>query len=116
MKTKRIGMTAVFLLAVAAFLVSGAGQQETAKQLFEKALHLEETKGDLEKAVEVYKRIVAEFPEERVLAAQAFYHLGLCYEKLGLRDARKAFQNVIEAYPDQTATDRKSTRLNSSHG
>jgi Tol biopolymer transport system component len=103
MKTKRIGMTAVFLLA-AAFLLSGAGQQESAKQLFEKALHLEETKGDLEKAVEVYKRIVAEFPGERVLAAQSFYHLGLCYEKLGLRDAQKAFQNVIEAYPDQTAT------------
>jgi len=103
MKTKRIGTTAVFLLA-AAFLLSGAAQQESVQQLFERALHLEETKGDLEKAVEVYKRIVAEFPGERVLAAQSFYHLGLCYEKLGLRDAQKAFQNVIEAYPDQTAT------------
>jgi len=103
MQTKRIGTTAVFLLA-AAFLLSGTTQQESAKQLFEKALHLEETKGDLEKAVEVYKRIVAEFPGERVLAAQSFYHLGLCYEKLGLRDAQKAFQNVIEAYPDQTET------------
>ena len=103
MGTKRIGTTAIFLLA-AAFLLSGAAQQESAKQLFERALHLEETKGDLEKAVEVYKRIVAEFPGERVLAAQSFYHLGLCYEKLGLRDAQKAFQNVIEAYPDQTAT------------
>src|SRR4030043_2271378 len=103
METKRIGVTAVFLLA-AAFVFSGAVQQESAKQLFEKALHLEETKGDLEKAVEAYKRIVAEFPDERVLAAQSFYHLGLCYEKLGLRDAQKAFQNVIEAYPDQTAT------------
>src|SRR4030042_2159015 len=104
MKTKRIGTTALFLLAVGFFLFSGSVQQESAKQLFEKALHLEETKGDLEKAVEVYKRIVAEFPGERVLAAQSFYHLGLCYEKLGLRDAQKAFQNVIEAYPDQTAT------------
>src|SRR4030042_1238904 len=91
MKTKRIGVTAVFLLA-AAFLLSGSVQQESAKQLFEKALHLEETKGDLEKAVEVYKRIVAEFPGERVLAAQSFYHLGLCYEKLGLRAAQKADQ------------------------
>jgi len=104
MKTKRIGMTAVFLLAAAFFLYSGAAHQESAKHLFEKALHLEETKGDLDKAVEVYKRIVAEFPGERVLAAQSFYHLGLCYEKLGLRDAQKAFQNVIEAYPDQTDT------------
>jgi Tol biopolymer transport system component len=104
MKTKRIGATALFLLAVASFLFAGGVRQESAQLLFEKALHLEESKGDLEKAVEVYKRIVAEFPDERVLAAQSFYHLGLCYEKLGLRDAQKAFQNVIEAYPDQTAT------------
>jgi Tol biopolymer transport system component len=104
MKTKRIGTTVLFLLAAALLLFSGAAQQESAKQLFEKALHLEETKGDLEKAVDVYKRIVAEFPEERVVAAQSFYHLGLCYEKLGLRDAQKAYQNVVDSYPDQTAT------------
>ena len=100
MRTKRIGVTAVFLAA--AFVFSGAWQQESAKQLFQRALHLEETKGDLEKAVEVYKRIVAEFPDDRVLAAQSFYHLGLCYEKLGLEEAQKAFNKVVEDYPDQT--------------
>jgi Tol biopolymer transport system component len=104
MKAKRIGTTAVFLLAVASFLFAASMQQESAKQLFEKALHLEETKGDLEKAVEAYKRIVEEFPDERALAAQSLYRLGLCYEKLGMREAQKAFQNVIEAYPDQTDT------------
>jgi Tol biopolymer transport system component len=104
MKTKRIGTTVLFLLAVAFFLFSGAVEQESAKQLFEKAMHLEESKGDLEKAIEVYKRIVAEFPDERGLAAQSLFHLGLCYEKLGLRDAQKAFQNVIDKYPDQAAT------------
>jgi Tol biopolymer transport system component len=104
MKTKRIGVTAVFLLATGHFLFSGAVKQESAKQLLEKAVYLEETKGELEKAVEVYKRIAAEFPNERTLAAQSLYRLGLCYEKLGLRDAQKAFQNVIEAYPDQTDT------------
>ncbi len=105
MKTKRIGTAALFLAAaVAFFLFSGALQQESAQQLFEKAMHLEETKGDLEKAIEVYKRIVAEFPEERALAAQALYRSGLCSEKLGRRDAQQSFQKVIEAYPDQTAT------------
>lgn len=104
MKTKRIGTMAIFLSALALFLFSGTVRQESAKQLFEKAVHLEETKGDLEKAIEVYKQIVTKFPEDRVLAAQSFYHLGLCYEKLGMRDAQKAFQNVIETYPDQTDT------------
>ena len=104
MKTRRIGTAVLFLLAVAFFLFSGTVQQESAKRLFEKALHLEETKGDLEKAIEVYKQIVAKFPDERALAAQSLYRLGLCYEKLGMREAQKAFQNVIEAYPDQTDT------------
>ncbi|MDH4273314.1 MAG: tetratricopeptide repeat protein, partial [Candidatus Aminicenantes bacterium] len=104
MKEKQIGMTAFFLLTAAFFLFSGAVKQESAKQLFEKAVHLEETKGDLEKAIEVYKRIVAEFPEERALAAQSLYRSGLCSERLGRRDAEKAFQKIIEVYPDQTAT------------
>jgi Tol biopolymer transport system component len=105
MKTKLIGTAALFLATVGAFfLFSGAGKQETAQQLFEKAVHMEETKGDLEKAIEVYRRIAAEFPEERELAAQSLYRSGLCSEKLGRRDAQQAFQKVIEAYPDQTAT------------
>src|SRR4030042_5920040 len=104
MKTKRSGTMALFLLAVAFFLYSSSIQQESAKQLFEKAVYMEETKGDLEKAIELYRRVVAEFPDERELAAQSLYRSGLCYEKLGMRDAQKAFQNVVEAYPDQTAT------------
>ncbi len=104
MKTKTIGTTVLFSLAVALFLFSGSVGQESAKQLFEKALHMEESKGDLEKAIEVYKQIVAKFPDERDLAAQSFYHLGLCYEKLGMRDAQKAFQNVVDKYPDQATT------------
>jgi Tol biopolymer transport system component len=104
MRTKSIATTAHFLLAAALILFSGAVKQESAKQLFEKAVYLEEAKGDLDKAVEVYKQIVAQFPNERALAAQSLYRAGLCYEKLGMRDAQKAFQNVIEAYPDQTET------------
>lgn len=104
MKTKQIGTAVLFLLGATLLLFSGAVKQESAKQLFEKAVYLEESKGDLDKAAEVYKRIAAEFPSERALAAQSLYRLGLCYEKLGLRDAQKAFQNVIEAYPDQTDT------------
>ncbi len=95
-------MMVLFLLAGASLLFSGLVQKESAKELFEKALYLEETKGDLESAVEVYQRIVEEFPAERKTAAQSLYHIGLCYEKLGLEEAQKAFQKIIDIYPEQT--------------
>jgi len=37
-----------------------------------------------------------------VTAAKAQLHIGLCYEKLGLKEALKAYQNVIDKYPEQT--------------
>ena len=94
-------MMALFLLVGGSLLFSGLVQKESAKELFEKALYLEETKGDLENAIEIYKRIVEEFPDERKTAAQALYQTGLCYEKLGLEEAQLAFQRIIDIYPEQ---------------
>ena len=101
MNPKKNLVTVILLLAGASLLFSSLVQQETAKELFERALYLEETKGELDKAIEIYKRIVKEFPDERAPAAKAQFHIGLCYEKLGLKEAPKAFQKVIENYPDQ---------------
>jgi Tol biopolymer transport system component len=58
--------------------------------------------GNLEAAIETYKKLLAEFPGNRPLAAQAQLHLGLCYEKLGLKETEKAFQKVIDNYPEQS--------------
>jgi len=38
----------------------------------------------------------------RAIAAKAELQIGLCYEKLGLKQARDAFQRVVEKYPEQT--------------
>lgn len=102
MNKKKNLIMVILLLAGVSFLFSSLIQQETARELFERALYLEETKGDLEKAIEVYSRIVKEFPDERATAAKAQLHIGLCYEKLGLREAPKAFQKVVDNYPEQT--------------
>ena len=101
MKQKKSVVFGIFLLVGVSFLFSDLIQQESAKELFEKALYLEETKGNLEKAIELYERIAMEFPDERATAAKALFHIGVCYEKLGLEKARKAFQKVVEDYPDQ---------------
>ena len=90
-----------FLLVGFSFLFSSLDQQESAKELFERALYLEETKGDLERAIEVYNRVVKEFPDERVTAANAQLHIGICFEKLGKTEAINAYQQVLNIYAVQ---------------
>jgi Tol biopolymer transport system component len=75
--------------------------QQTAGELFQEALYLEEAEGDLEKAIELYQKILEQFPEEREVAVKAQLHIGLCYEKLGLKEAQEAFEKVIQNFPDQ---------------
>jgi len=104
MNKKQTLFLVVFLVVGATLLYSELVQQESARELFEKAIYLEETKGDLEGAIELYQKVVKNFPDERTTAAQAFFHIGICYEKLGMREAQKAFQSVIDNYPDQAAT------------
>jgi len=82
-------------------LFNNLSSQQTAGELFEKALYLEEAKGDLQKAIDLYEKILEQFPDNREIAAQAQLHLGLCYEKLGLKKAQNAYQKVVENYPEQ---------------
>ena len=102
MDKKKSLIMVILLLVGVSFLFSSLVQQETAKELFERALYLEETKGDLEKAIEVYSRIVKEFPNERATSAKAQLQIGICYEKLGMKEAQTAYQQVIDKYPKQT--------------
>ena len=81
---------------------TAAQKSQSADVLLGAALHQEEVEGNLEAAIETYKKLLAEFPGNRPLAAQAQLHLGLCYEKLGLKETEKAFQKVIDNYPEQS--------------
>ena len=97
---KKIKATSVFLISgrfPGHDRCSGARpfSQQTAGELFEKALYVEEGQGDLQKAIGLYQDILKRFPESREIAAKALLHIGLCYEKLGLKEAQKAFQKVI---------------------
>ena len=93
---------ALFVLSLSLLvLFNNLSSQQTAGELFQEALFMEEAQGDLEKAIEIYKKILEQFPEERKVAAKAQLHIGLCYEKLGLREAQDAFEKVIAEYPDQ---------------
>jgi len=100
--TKKILFT-FFVSAFSLLLISNTvSSQQTAGELFEKALYLEEAKGDLQKAIDLYQNILKQFPENREVAAKAQLQIGMCYEKLGLKEAQKAYQKVVDNYPEQT--------------
>lgn len=76
--------------------------QQSAGQLFEKALYAEEVKGDLQEALELYRQVLAENPDNRQLGAKALLHTGICYENMGSQQARQAYQEVINKYTEQS--------------
>ena len=75
--------------------------QQSAGELFEKALYVEEAQGDLEKAIGLYQQILKKFSESRDVCAKAQLKIGLCYEKLGNTEAIKAFELVLKNFADR---------------
>jgi Tol biopolymer transport system component len=103
-KTQKISRI-LFLTALGLFFLIGhLSSQQTVEELFEKAMVMEEAQGDLQNAIGLYEQVLKQFPENREIAAKAQLHIGLCYEKLGLQEAPKAFQKVLNDFPDQKET------------
>jgi len=78
-----------------------SGQEQQAQKLLSEAIYQEEVKGDLDNAIKTYQLILSKYPDNRKVAAEVYYHLGMCYEKLGRQDAMKAYQEVIRNYSEQ---------------
>jgi Tol biopolymer transport system component len=98
MEMKRISILIVALLIVP--LSSGIYASQSLYDLFQKALVLERADGKLQEAISLYQKLVDE-SGDRSLAAKAQLHIGMCYEKLGLTEAQKAYQGLIDSYPEQ---------------
>lgn len=94
----------LLLVTLMAVLISASGFQDSPqhKILFEKALFTMETKGDLNGAINLFNDIIKKYPEEREYAAKSQLYIGLCFEKLGVKEAQKAYQKVVSSYPEQT--------------
>lgn len=102
MKNNKRKFFILFLFILGLFLTfNHLSSQQTAGELFEKALYMEEAQGELQKAIDLYKEILEQFPNDREIAAKAQLHIGLCYEKLGLTEAPKAYQKVLDDFPEQ---------------
>jgi hypothetical protein len=91
--------TTIGLVLVLAVIGTGLAPQSAA-DLYQRALTMEKAEGNLEEAIALYQKVVDNGDDE-ALAAQAQFHIGLCYEKLGLAKARDAYQRVIDRFPRQ---------------
>jgi len=101
MKKLTVSIAILISLLITLSLISSALQN--GYDLFQKALAKERGEGNLEEAIALYKKVIAETKDES-LAAKAQFRIGICYEKLGQEKAKlaqAAFQKVISEYPGQ---------------
>jgi Tol biopolymer transport system component len=90
------------LIAILIFLsLSFAGLvSQNEHDLFQKALTKERAEGNLKGAIALYEKVIG-LTKDESLAAQAQLRIGICYETLGMKEAEKAYQKVIDNYPRQ---------------
>jgi Tol biopolymer transport system component/TolA-binding protein len=97
----KTGKTLTIIMAIGLVLGSYNSYAQTAEELLPKAIQLEEVKGDLDEALKTYQLILNKYPDNREVCAEAMLHLGICYEKLGLDQARQTYRDVISKYSEQ---------------
>ncbi len=93
---KRI--STLLLATIAAGML--AAQSKTPDAMLGAALHQEEVQRDIKGAIASYKKLLGVRGLNRKIAAEALFHLGLCYQKLGDAEARKTFERLVNEYGD----------------
>jgi Tol biopolymer transport system component len=101
LRTKSKLVLAFVSLILAASVTAARQAGETPAVLLERAIQLETVDGNLNAAIDLYKRIEADSASSRSIVARALLHLGECYEKLGRDEARKAYERLVRDYADQ---------------
>ncbi len=96
-------VTRAFPMVLISLCLTGlAMSAESPAQLLEKGIYQEETEGNLDAAIKIYRQIVTDAKETEVLAAEAQFRLGQCLLKQGKEsEAVAAFQSLIEDFPNQ---------------
>lgn len=101
---ERFKSTILVMLVVFGLLTTIA-EAKSPSILLQEGLYAEETEGDLDKAISLYGQVLEQYRDVERPAAQATYHLGMCYLKKGEKEmAAKYFQEVVSYFPQQTST------------
>ena len=100
---KKKVMKSLILITICCLIpiIMASGQEQQAQKLLSAAVYQEEIDGDLNKAIEKYQTVIKSYPGDRKVVAEAYYRMGMCFEKLGRQDAMNAYREVISNYADQ---------------
>ena len=102
MKARRMTMLVPATILGALLTIAGSAPQAGDPGVrLRAAIEKEEVDGDLQAAIDLYAKIVADHGGNRAVAAKALLRLGGCYEKLGQGQARKTYQQLVADYPEQ---------------
>ena len=98
------------LVVLAVILVMGSlASGKSASVMLQEGLYAEEMKGDLDAAMEIYQKIIADSNAERSSIAEAMFRLGMCHMKMrDEQQARVVFEKLVTQYPDQTGVVEKA--------
>jgi Tol biopolymer transport system component len=107
-RQRRMGLAAGVIVALCGGLVVASGQQRAATPpqvgadaLLGAAQYQEQIEGKLDAAIESYRKVLAAPDATREQKARAQFRIGACYERLGVDEARKAYEAVVANYSDQ---------------
>lgn len=93
----------LILLVALMGVLSLADAATPVKDELENGIYLQETVGDLDKAIGAYEKVIAESDDAMAVAAEAQFRIGDCYARLGKDDeATTAWEAVASKYPEQT--------------
>jgi len=101
----------IFALAVSTG-VSGRQQSASPDARMGKAQQLEEVEGNLSAAIATYRTVADDPKAPRALAAGALLQIGRLHERLGSREATRAYERIAKDFADQpTAVAEAQRRL-----
>lgn len=108
-----IGVAMTLLMISAS---QGSGQEKSPGQLFEEAVYTEQTVGDLDAALKIYGRIVAQHEKSKAIFTQAQRRIRLIKAKVGdgktktaTSELDDAFKKITEHYVDPITIDANKT-------
>lgn len=90
----------LLLAGVSASPAAAAQTPDRPQVLLQAAIHQEVVEGDLERAIRMYRDIVAD-GADRAVTARALLYLGRSYEKLGSGEALGVYRRLASEYGDQ---------------
>ncbi|MHC4620434.1 MAG: tetratricopeptide repeat protein [Planctomycetota bacterium] len=92
----------------AVILFATTVEAKSPNALLQDGLYAEEIDGDIDAAMKIYERIIADESASSSTAAKAMYRLGMCHlKKQNEQQAKVVFEKLIARFPEQTSVVQK---------